>query len=125
MLRFFIIFFLLFPHLGFAEMNASDNRKFYLHFDNNELGDFKWGNFLICLKTVKFQNDSGPRDINLNISRLVITTIDEQTWVFSVKENESSVTLESITVGTQKYSTLKEKRRLFLRIVANCYISPN
>lgn len=106
-------------------MNTSDNRKFYLHFDNNELGNFKWGSFLTCLKTVKFRNDSGPRDINLNISRLVITTIDEQTWVFSVKENESSVTLESITVDTQKYSTIKEKRRLFLKIVANCYISPN
>lgn len=26
-------------------MNESDSRKFYLHFDNNELADFKWGGF--------------------------------------------------------------------------------
>ena len=125
MFRFFIIIFLLFPHLSFAEMNESDNRKFYLHFDNNELGNFKWGNFLSCLKTAKFPNDPGPRDLTMNISRLVITTIDEHPWVFSIKEDESSVTLESITIDTHKYYTLKEKRRLFLRIVANCYTNPN
>ena len=108
------------PLLSFAEMNESDNRKFYLHAGNDELGNFNWGHFLSCLKTVKFPNDPGPRDLSMNISRLVITTIDEHPWVFSIKEDESSVTLESITIDTHKYYTLKEKRRLFLRVVANC-----
>ncbi len=120
MFRFFIIFFFLFPHSGFTEMNESDGRKFYLHFDNNETGDLKWGNFLSCLKTVKFPNDPGPRSLNMSVTRLVITTIDKHSWIFSIKENESSVTLESITIDTHKYYTLKEKRHLFLRVVANC-----
>ncbi len=101
-------------------MNESDSRTFYLHFDNNESGDLKWGNFLSCLKTVKFPNDPGPRSLNMSVTRLVITTIDKHSWIFFIKENESSVTLESITIDTHKYYTLKEKRHLFLRVVANC-----
>lgn len=108
------------PLLSFAEMNESDNRKFYLHAGNDELGNFNWGHFLSCLKTVKFPNDPGPRELNLNTSRLVMTEIDNHSWVFSVRENETDITLESITIDTHKYYTLNEKRRLFLRIVGNC-----
>ena len=119
-LMLFLVF-ILTPQSSFAELNESDNRKFYLHVDDDELGDFRWGNFLNCLRTVKFPNDPGPRDLNMSISRLVMTTIDNHPWIFSVKEDESSVTLESITIDTHKYYTLREKRLLFLRIVGNCH----
>lgn len=120
MFRFLLFLFLLNPFITYAETNDSDERKFYLHVNNNELGDFRWGNFLTCLRTVKFPNDPGPRELNMTISRLVIATIDNHPWIFSVKEDESTVTLESITVDTHKYYTIKEKHRLFLRIVGNC-----
>ena len=120
--RLLIVFFLsiLTPLSSFAEIQASGARKFYLHAGNDEIGNFKWGHFLACLKTVKFPNDPGPRELNMNISRLVITTIDNHKWVFSVREDEKKVILESITVDTHKYYTLNEKRRLFLRIIGNC-----
>ena len=124
MLRLILILFILTPQFGFAEALHEDSRKFYLHIDDDELGDFRWGNFLVCLMTVKFPNDPGPRELNMNISRLVIVDIDNHPWIFSVKEDESSVILESITIDTHKYYTLKEKRRLFLKVVGNCDTKP-
>jgi hypothetical protein len=124
MLRQFIIyiFIITVPAIANAEQGYIDERKFYLHADNDEIGNFTWGHFLTCLRTVKFQNDEGPRELNVKISRLVITSINDKTWVFSVREDESKVVLESITIGTKKYYTLNDKRRLFLRIVGNCEI---
>jgi hypothetical protein len=110
------------PVMIYAEYMPSDTRNFYLHTDVDELGNFNWGNFLSCLKTVKFPDDEGPRELDLKISRLVVTTINNQSWVFSVREDEKNVTLESITINTHKYYTLQEKRKLFLRIVGNCQL---
>jgi hypothetical protein len=101
---------------------SSGDRKFYIHKEVDELANFNWGNFLTCLRTVKFPDDQGPREVNLKISRLAITMINNQTWVLSIREDESSVILESITIDTKKYYTLKDKRRLFLRIVGNCQL---
>lgn len=118
--RFIAILLLLLPVSSFPEIKKFDDRKFYLHINDDELGHFRWGNFLACLKTVKFPGDPGPRELNTSISRLVIASINNHSWIFSVRENDAEVTLESITIDTHKYYTLEEKRRLFLRIVGNC-----
>ncbi len=113
---------ILMPLTIYAEETSVDKRKFYLHANDDELASFNWGNFLSCLRTVQFPNDKGPRVVNKNISRLVTTTINDKLWVFSVREDDTQVTLESITINTHKYYSLNDKRHLFLRIVANCQI---
>ncbi|MBL1141474.1 MAG: hypothetical protein D8M62_05475 [Proteobacteria bacterium] len=99
-----------------------DDRIFYIHTGIDETGSFTWGNFLSCIRTVRFTGDKGPRELDRKISRLVIAAINNQTWVFSVREDDSKVELESITIDTHKYYTLKEKRHIFLRIVGNCQL---
>jgi hypothetical protein len=110
------------PATTYAEDATSDKRKFYLHTDVDELGNFNWGNFLSCLQTVKFPGDEGPRELDKKISRLITTTINNQFWVFSVREDDTNVILESITINTHKFYSLNDKRRLFLRIVGNCQL---
>ncbi len=124
-MRLLIAFFLisiLTPVTIHAEEASFDNRKFYLHKDIDELGNFNWGNFKSCLKTVMFPDDEGPRKLDLKISRLVTTKINNQSWIFSVREDDSKVVLESITINTQNFYSLNDKRRLFLRIVGNCQL---
>lgn len=125
--RIIIIFFLALciPVSVLAGDAFSDKRKFYLHNGVDELGNFNWGHFLTCLQSVNFPNDKGPRELNLATSRLVSTQINNKLWVFSVRENNSEVTLESIIIGTLNVYSLQDKRRLFLRLVGNCQLDEN
>ena len=103
-----------------ARTPYSDHRKMYIHHGVDELGNFNWGNFLTCLETASFSSDKGPRKLNLSTSRLVTTTINNQSWVFSVREDNEIVILESVTIDTHHVYSERDKRNLFLKIVGNC-----
>jgi hypothetical protein len=122
MTRIIILLLIILTPLAIFSEEVIDNRSFYLHKDVDELAEFNWGNFLTCLQSVKLSNDEEPRELNLQTSRLVMATIEKKKWVFSVREDERSVILESITINTKKYYSLNDKRRLFLKIVGNCQL---
>lgn len=117
--RLIIVIYLSFSILtnSFAQAPYFDNRKLYIHPGVDELGNFNWGHVLTCFEISSFSSDKGPRKINLSTPRLVTTTINNQFWVFAIREDTDKVILESITINTQHSCSEQDKRRLFLNII--------
>lgn len=103
-----------------ADLSYTDDRKIHLHKDGTALGNLNYGQFLTCLQTASFKDDSGPRAIDRKIKRLIVTTIHNKKWFFNIREEIGYIIIEGITVNTQYYSSEQDKSKHLLHILAHC-----
>ena len=112
--------FILFISNVHAEPDLLSKRNVFVEEGNNEMGNFRYGDLLYCLKTAEFPPDYGPRKINTSNQRLIVTNILNQQWAIGIREFPDKVLIESIVIDTQNYYTPKEKRKYLLRLLGHC-----
>jgi len=121
----FLLLFLVSPLYVQAidDENYIDERPVFLDEYNSSPPLIFYHEFLECLRTGDFSPDHGPRKLNTQIQRFILTEVNNDKWAFEVKEHPERVIIKYIVINTRNIHTIEDKLSHMLYIISRCKLS--